>query len=343
MHIEKHTFGVLPGGEEIAKYCLQNEQGMEVVLMNYGATVIALQTPDKYGEPGDVVLGFDNLEGYTGPHPYIGAMVGRVCNRISGARFELDGHLYRLTANEGNNQLHGGPGGFHRKVWTTEERIGRDQVEVAFSCESPDGEEGFPGHLRVQVAYTLSAGNELAIRCQAKTDKPTHVNLTNHSYFNLGSGKGDILGHELFLDAGFVTELNSESVPTGRILPVEGTAYDFRMAKPLGRDLGSVAPGYDINYVLNPDRRDSGPAAVLHDPESGRTMEVLTSLPGLQLYTSNYMEGISGKGGATYNRHCAVCLETQYHPDSCNQPAFPSTVLRPDEMYDETTIFRFHA
>jgi len=324
------------------KYSLRNGRGMEVVLADYGATVVSVMVPDRNGEPGDVVLGFDNLAGYAGPHPYIGAMVGRVCNRIGGASFELDGRIYRLTANEGGNQLHGGPGGFDRKVWTGRELPGEDRVGLEFSCESPDGEEGFPGHLHVQVVYTLTADNELSVRCRAKTDKPTHVNLTNHSYFNLGGGR-DILGHELYLDAAFVTELNSESIPTGRILPVEGTPFDFRKAKPLGQDLDLVAPGYDINYVLAMERREPLPVAALHDPVSGRTMEVVTSLPGIQLYTSNFLDGITGKGGMTYNRHGAVCLETQYFPDSCNQPAFPATELRPEGTYDETTIFRFYA
>jgi aldose 1-epimerase len=342
MQIEKTSFGKLPGNEYISLYTLRNDNGMEVGIINYGATIVSLKVPGINGVPEDLVLGFDTLEEYAGDHPYIGAMVGRVCNRIGRSRFELDGRLFRLTPNEGKNQLHGGPGGFDRKVWSASPLEDKDRICLELGYVSPDGEEGFPGTLNVTVTYSLGRDNELEVRCRAKGDRPTHVNLTNHSYFNLNGCKGDILAHELFIDADSVTELDKENIPTGRILPVDGTPFDFREPKPIGREISRVAPGYDINYVLGMKRRDLSRAATLRDPASGRQMEVLTTLPGLQLYTSNYVNRIPGKGGKVYLKHSAVCLETQYFPDSCNQPDFPPTLIRPGELYDETTVFRFY-
>jgi aldose 1-epimerase len=341
MEIEKRYFGEIPGEKQIELYTLRNNHGMEVDIINYGAIITSLRVPDKNNEPGDVVLGFENLQGYLSEHPYLGAMVGRVCNRIGSAAFEIDGIRYPLTANEGRNQLHGGHRGFDKRIWTAVPGKSEDEVQVTLGYHSADGEEGYPGNLLAEVDYSLNDRNELGIICRAKTDKPTHINLTNHSYFNLNNCRGTILDHELFIEADRVTELNDESIPTGNILAVEGTPYDFRRAHPIGEDIDKVEPGYDINYVLADRSRELQRAASLFDPASGRIMEVLTTLPGIQLYTSNHMEGIRGKEGITYGKHSAVCLETQFFPDGANQPSFPSTLLRPGEEYASITVYRF--
>lgn len=341
MNIEKELFGTLPGGKEVHRYTMKNDKGMEVDIINYGAIITAIRVPDKKHEPGDVVLGFDTLEEYLGDHPYFGAVAGRVCNRIGNARFELDGKLFSLTANEGVNQLHGGKKGFDKQLWTGSIAKTPDQVSLILGYESQDGEEGYPGNLLVEIEYSLNDDNELGIRFRAKSDKPTHVNLTNHSYFNLNNCKGNIYDYELFIDSDEVCELNEESIATGKLLPVEGTAYDFRLSTSIGDRIGEIGMGYDINYVLDNPSRELTRVAAMHDPASGRTMEVLTTLPGVQLYTSNYIDRIKGKGGLIYEKHCAVCLETQYYPNSANQISFPSTVLRPGETFDEVTVYRF--
>lgn len=341
MDIDKQHFGNLPDGRDIYRYTLSNNHGMEVELINYGAIITAIRVADKNSVPGDVVLGFDTLEGYLGDQPYLGATIGRVCNRIGKARFEIDGKIYRLSANEGKNQLHGGETGFDKKIWTAVPSSLEDEVTLTLGLESPDGEEGYPGNVWVEVAYSLNDRNELGITCRAKTDKPTHLNLTNHSYFNLNNGQGTILDHELFVDADRITELDAESIPTGRILPVEGTPYDFRESHPIGERIREVEPGYDINYVLAMHQQELVRVASVYDPASGRIMEVMTTLPGVQLYTSNYMEDLKGKGGLHYGKHSALCLETQYFPDSPNQPSFPSTLLRPGASFESTTIYRF--
>ena len=341
MTIEKELFGTLPGGKEVHKYILKNHHGMEVEIINYGATITSIRVPDKKSEPGDVVLGFDTLEEYLGSHPYFGAMVGRVCNRIGKSRFELDGKLYHITANEGVNQLHGWTMGFDKQIWTAYSDKTPDQLSLKLSYESQDGEQGYPGTLLVEVEYSLNDQNELGITCRAKTDKPTHVNLTNHSYFNLNNCEGTVAEYELFIDADKVTELDNENIPTGRMLSVDSTPYDFRLNRAIGERISEVEPGYDINYVLAMNSRELTRVAAVHDPVSGRTLEVLTTLPGIQLYTSNHMDGIIGKDGKIYEKHSAIRLATQYFPDSANQPSFPSTVLLPGEEYSAVTIYRF--
>lgn len=341
MNIEKQLFGSTPEGKEVYKYTLKNNKGMEVDIITYGGIITAIRVPDSRNEPGDVVLGFDTLEEYLGHHPYFGAMVGRVCNRIGKSRFELEGRIFHITANEGANQLHGGVKGFDKQVWTAFSQKLPDQVSLALGYESADGEEGYPGTLMVEVEYSLNDNNELGISCRAKTDKPTHINLTNHSYFNLNNCNGDIREHELMITAESITELDKESIPTGRILPVESTPYDFRLSAEIGERIDEVEPGYDINYVLDMGTRDLTRVAAVHDPVSGRSMEVLTTLPGIQLYTSNHVNGIKGKEGKVYEKHCAVCLETQFFPDSPNQPHFPSTILMPGEEYAAVTVYRF--
>jgi aldose 1-epimerase len=341
MNIEKQLFGSTPEGKEVFKYTLKNHHGMEVDIITYGGIITAIRVPDSKNEPGDVVLGFDTLEEYMGDHPYFGAIVGRVCNRVGNSRFELEGRIFHITANEGANQLHGGALGFDRKVWTAYSQKSPDQVSLVLGYESPDGEEGYPGELLVETEYSLNDLNELAISFRAKTDKPTHVNLTNHSYFNLNNCDGTIRKHELMISAGSITELDQQSIPTGRILPVDSTPYDFRLSREIGERIDEVEPGYDINYVLAMKSRELTRVAAVHDPVSGRSMEVLTTLPGIQLYTSNHINGIPGKGGKVYEKHGAVCLETQFFPDSPNHPHFPSTRLLPGEEYRAVTVYRF--
>lgn len=342
MKIQKLYFGRLPDGREVEKYTLVNNNGMEVDVITYGATITSIRVPGKNREPVDVVLGFDSLEEYLGDHPYFGGMVGRVCNRLGQARFELEGKTFRLTANEGVNQLHGGTRGFDRRLWTATGGSDSVRASVHLGYESPDGEEGYPGTLLAKVEYTLNDRNELHISCKAMTDMPTHVNLTNHSYFNLAGGEGTVLDQELFIDAGMITELDEENIPTGRILGVESTPYDFRQPRAIGEVIDQVDPGYDINYVLAMNPRELTRVATVYHPGSGRSMEVLTTLPGLQLYTANYLEQIRGKGGRVYGKHSALCLETQYFPDAANQPSFPSTRLDPGEKYAEATRYRFN-
>jgi aldose 1-epimerase len=341
MKIDKQLFGTLPEGKDVYKYTLSNDKGMEVDVINYGAIITAIRVPDSKGNPGDVVLGFDTLDEYLGDHPYFGTMVGRVCNRIGNSRFELEGKIFHLTANEGENQLHGGKKGFDKQLWTAYTHKTPDQVSLKLGYESTDGEEGYPGTLLVEVEYSLNDQNELGISCRAKSDKTTHVNLTNHSYFNLNACQGPIYDHELIIEAEEITELDEKSIPTGTILPVDSTAYDFRLSTPIGERINEIKPGYDINYVLAMESRDLTRLAAVLDPVSGRFMEVLTTLPGVQLYTANYVDGIRGKGGSIYEKHSAVCLETQFFPDAANQPSFPSTRLNPGEEYTALTIYRF--
>lgn len=341
MNIEKQSFGRTPEGKEVFKYTLLNNQGMEVDIINFGAIITAIRVPDRNRDQGDVVLGFDTLDEYLGDHPYMGAMVGRFCNRVGRARFELDGRIYNLSANEGANQLHGGRKGFDKQVWSAYSSKTLEQASLMLAYESPDGEEGYPGTLMVEVEYSLNDRNELGIGIRAKSDKSTHVNLTNHSYFNLNNCEGSIGGHELMIEADSITELDQESIPTGEILPVKDTPYDFRLSAEIGERMDQVAPGYDVNYVLAMESRELTRVAALYDPASGRSMELLTTLPGVQLYTSNHVNGIRGKGGKLYQKHCAVCLETQYFPDSPNQSHFPSTVLRPGEEFSAHTVYRF--
>ncbi len=341
MNIEKHPFGILPNRREVTRFVLNNGKGMEVSVIDFGAIITSIRVPDRNHEPGDVVLGFDSLEEYLGDHPYFGAMVGRVCNRIGGSRFTMDGQSFQLPANEGPNHLHGGINGFDKKLWTASVHKSTDQVSLKLGYDSPDGEEGYPGRLMTEVEYSLNEQNELSILCRAATDQPTHVNLTNHSYFNLNNCTGTVHQHELFIDAGRYVELDAASIPTGRILRVDSTPFDFRAAAPIGERIAEVEPGYDLNYVVAMESGELSRVAALHDPHSGRTMEVLTTLPGVQLYTSNHIDQIVGKGGIPYKKHSAVCLETQYFPDSPNQPSFPSTRLDPGEEFHEVTIYRF--
>ncbi|HUR12247.1 MAG TPA: aldose epimerase family protein [Flavitalea sp.] len=328
--------------EPVTVYTLANKNGMEVRIMNYGGTITNLFTPDSGGNKGDVVLGFDNFEGYLDKNnPYFGCLVGRYANRIAKGKFTLDGKSYTLAPNNDGNTLHGGLKGFDKTIWTS--AIEGDS-SIRLSYTSRDGEEGYPGTLEVQVVYTLTGNNELRIDYTAKTDKATPVNLTNHAYFNLSAGKDStILGHQLMLDANRFTEVDKKLIPTGQLPEVKGTSMDFNSPRTIGTDIAKVAGGgYDHNWVLNKKGNELKLAATLYHPGSGRYMEVYTTQPGIQFYSGNFLNGsLTGKGGQKYIQHAGMCLETQHFPDSPNQPSFPSTILKPGETYRETTVYKF--
>ena len=347
--MSKRPFGETPDGPADL-YLLKNGNGMEVEVTNYGGIVVAIRTPDKAGRQGDVVLGFDELEGYLGRHPHFGALVGRYANRIGGASFSVGGQTYRVAANNGKNHIHGGPKGFGKVLLNGTEIVEPDRVGVRLTYLSKDQEEGYPGNLEVTVDYLLTDLNELRIEYRGVTDKATIVNLTNHSYFNLaGHGNGDVLQHFVKINADQYTPIDEESITTGEIAAVEGTPFDFRKSIAIGARIESAheqmrfGNGYDHNFVLNHgEERGLLLAATVFEPTSGRTLEVHTTEPGVQLYTGNFLDGsIEGKDGKVYPRRSGLCLETQHYPDSPNKPNFPSTVLEPDSVYQTTTIFKF--
>ncbi len=340
MGIEKRPFGTLPGRRSAALYTLK-ASGVEAQITDYGGIITSLRVPDASGVWGDVVHGFETLDGYLGKQPYFGCIVGRFANRIGGARFRLDGIEYKLAKNDGANSLHGGLRGFDKVLWDAE-AMGNS---LRLTYHSPDGEEGYPGNLDATVTYTLR-GAELTIDYEAATDKPTVVNLTNHTYFNLACG-GDVLSHELTLDAEYYTPAGMDLIPTGKIESVAGTPLDFRQPHVIGErieahhDQIKYGGGYDCNWVIDGEAGNLRRAATVREPSSGRFFEVHTTQPGIQFYTGNFLDGtLSGKGGV-YGRRSGLCLETQHYPDSPNKPNFPSTVLRPGEMYHEKTVFRF--
>ena len=342
--VTKTRFGTLPSGRSADLFTLKNANGLVAKVTNYGTILTELHLPDRHGRPGDVVLGFDNLAQYLAGHPYFGATCGRVANRIAGGRFTLDGKDYRLAVNNGPNALHGGLVGFDKVLWKATPRPG---AAVRFDYTSPDGEEGYPGNVAVIVVMKLTNANEFVIDYTATTDKATPLNLTNHTYFNL-AGKGDIKRHQLMIAADLYTPVDATSIPTGEIRPVAGTPLDCTKPTAIGKrfaELGGEPPGYDHNFVLRGDPANSGRPALAAraiESRSGRVMEVLTTEPGVQLYTANYLDGtLTGKGGAVYARHAAFCLETQHFPDSINKPHFPTTILRPGQTYRQTTIHRF--
>lgn len=342
--VEKSSFGKLSDGTEIEQYTLTNAKGAVAKVITYGATLSELWIPDKAGKNADVVLGFDNLASYAGEHPFFGATVGRYGNRISKGKFSIDGKEYSLFLNNGPNSLHGGKVGFNRKVWKAEPVRVTHGSGVKFTYVSMDGEEGYPGTLTVHVTYELDDDNSLKISYHASTDKPTVVNLTNHSYFNLsGAGSGDILKEVLQLDADHYTPVDDTLIPTGELKSVEGTPFDFRKPAAIGARNSQIPgiAGYDHNFVLNGASGKVRKIGELSDPGSGRQMEIFTSEPGVQLYVSLGLDGsIKGIGGA-YQKFGALCLETQHFPDSPNHPQFPSTLVRPGEDLQTETIYKF--
>jgi len=347
---EKKPFGKTPDGQPIDLYVLTNKNGVEAAITNYGGAVVSLKVPDRNGKFADVVLGYDSLDGYVNDKSYFGAIVGRYGNRIGHAQFSLDGKTYTLAKNNGENSLHGGIKGFNKAVWAAKELPVKNGQSLELTYLSKDGEEGFPGNLHVRVVYTLTDSNELKIEYSATTDKKTVVNLTNHTYFNLaGPGSGDILGHQLVIEADKFTPVDASLIPTGEFRDVQGTPLDFRKATAIGARIDQddeqlkLGHGYDHNFVL---RRAAGApislAARVAEPNTGRVLEVWTTEPGVQFYTGNFLDGTArGKGGLTYARRSAFCLETQHFPDSPNQPKFPSVVLNPGEKYSTTTTYKF--
>jgi aldose 1-epimerase len=349
--VSKAAFGKTKDGTPVEIYTLTNRRGMTAKIMTYGATLTELIVPDKAGQPANVVLGFDTLAPYLAGTPYFGATIGRVGNRIAKGTFTLGGKTYHLATNNGPHHLHGGNVGFDKVVWKAEVISAKDGQAVKFAHRSPDGDEGYPGTLDVTVVYTLTDANELRLDYTATTEKPTPLNLTNHSYFNLaGEGHGLILDQVMMIAADSFTPTDDLLIPTGKIAPVTGTVMDFTQPTPLGARIEKVpvAPpiGYDHNYVLRPAPAGHAMrlAARVVEPKSGRTMEVRTTEPAIQLYTGNFLDGtIKNRNGVPYQKHSAFCLETQHYPDSVNHPNFPSTILEPGKTYRSTTVYAFSA
>ena len=344
--VEAKPFGKTKDGTPVNVYTLISARALKVRLIDYGATLISVETPDKDGKVANITLGFPTLEGYLQRHPYFGSTVGRYGNRIAGGKFKLDGKEYSLATNNGPNHLHGGLKGFDAVMWKAEPVKQPSAVGVKFTYTSKDGEEGYPGKLDVTVTYTLTNNNELKIDYEAKTDKATVVNLTNHAYWNLaGAGSGDILKHELTINADKYLPIDDTSIPTGKPADVKGTPLDFTTPHAIGERIGELkkephkTKGYDHCYVLRGQDGKLALAARAKDPASGRIMEIFTTEPGVQLYCGNFLGGGAGEGG--YKQHDAFCLETQHYPDSPNQPQFPSTALRPGETYKSTTVHKF--
>ena len=354
--VAKTEFGKTPDGKQVDLYTLTNAHGMKAKIITYGGIITELDAPDREGKMGDVVLGFDNLPSYLAGSPYFGALIGRVANRVAKGRFTLDGKEYKLFVNNGPNALHGGEKGFDKVIWRPEpiENVfDKDSVSLKLTYLSPSGEEGYPGNLTVHVTYTLTNENALRIDYTATTDKATPLNLTNHSYFNLGGpGSGDILGHEVMIAADKYTPVDGTMIPTGEIKAVKGTPLDFTKPTTIGARIDELKAddatanpgGYDHNYVLRGDNKERALVASVHEPKSGRTMEVYTTEPGLQFYTGNFLDGkLKGKNGVVYKKHQAFCMEADHFPDSVNHPDFPSTILEPGRTYTQTTVYKFSA
>jgi aldose 1-epimerase len=339
--IMKEPFGKV-NQQDVYLYTLTNSSGIKVKITNYGAIITSVSVPDKTGRFGDIVLGYDSLSGYLTGSPYFGALVGRYANRISKGTFRLNGKSYKLAVNNGNNSLHGGLKGFDKVVWDAADIKDSSKAQLELTYLSKDGEEGYPGNLKVKVIYSLDDHNELTTLIEAETDKPTPVNLCNHTYFNLSEADTSILGHILTLYADQYTPVNSELIPTGVLAPVAGTAMDFNNTIAVGERIDKVKGGYDHNYVLKKKAGTLAMAAQVYDPRTGRQVEILTTQPGVQFYTGNFLDGtIRGKGGKVYQKHYGLCLETQHFPDSPNQPSFPNTILKPGEKFSEKTVYRF--
>ena len=342
-------FGTMPDGRPVERLTLRNRNGIELSAISLGGVITSLRLPDRDGHLEDVVLGFDALEDYLYRSPYFGAIVGRYANRIARGRFTLDGTTYQLAINNGPNHLHGGPRGFDKAWWTAERGSDGAGQGVRFTHTSLDGDQGYPGTFRASVTYTLTDANELVIDYEATTDRPTIVNLSQHSYFNLaGAGTGDILGHELAIEADQFTPVDATLIPTGELAPVAGTPFDFRRPTVIGSQIGRASEqltaggGFDHNFVLRGAAGTLRPAARLRDPGSGRVLEIRTTEPGLQFYSGNFLDGtLTGKGGHVYGHRTGLCLETQHFPDSPNEPRWPSTVLRPGETFRSRTVWAF--
>jgi len=352
---EHKNFGKTRDGTPVEQYVLRNSHGMQATVITYGATLQALEVPDKHGKVEDVVLGFDDVQGYETGKAYFGATIGRFGNRLANGAFELDGKRYQVPQNDGSNALHGGPQGFDKHVWKARPTQGKDSVGVTLTYRSADGEMGFPGNLETEVTYSLNDRNELRIDYKASTDKPTVLNLTNHSYFNLaGAGNGDVLQQLATLHASRYTPVNGTLIPTGELAPVAGTPMDFTKPTAIGKNIKANHPqlkfaepkqgGFDFNWVLDAKGDLGKLAADVSDPQSGRRLQLYTTEPGVQFYTSNFLDGsVKGKAGKTYAHWSAFTLETQHYPDAPNQPGFPSTRLDPGKTYTQNTVLKFSA
>jgi len=344
--IERTEFGTLSDGSTVERFTLRNANGIEVVLSSLGAAIHSIRTPDRTGTSADVVLGFDTLDEWVRNPPFFGVVVGRYANRIASGKFSLEGSDYTLATNNAPNHLHGGTRGFDKVVWTAVPVDMPSGAAIRMTYFSKDGEEGYPGNMNVSVLYTLGADNTLRLDYAATTDKATVVNLSNHAYFNL-AGSGTVLQHELEINADRFTPVNATLIPTGELADVQGTPFDFRTPMAIGARIGAdheqirIGGGYDHNFVLNGTPGQLRLAARAVDPSSGRTLEVQTTEPGVQLYSANFADPISGRGGRVYPRHAGFCLETQHFPDSPNQPSFPTTTLRPGRTFASTTVFAF--
>ncbi len=346
--IERRPFGKLANGGAVELYTLTNKAGVQVQITNYGGAVVSVRTPDRRGVMDDIVLGYDTAQGYEADTAYFGALVGRYANRIAKGRFNLNGVDYQLAQNNGVNHLHGGVRGFNKVIWTARESRTSDGVALELSYLSKDGEEAYPGNLQVTATYVLTDANELRIEYTAKTDKETIVNLTHHSYFNLeGAGSGDVLRHEMKINADRFTPVDSTLIPTGELRAVKGTPLDFTRSTPIGARINAsddqlvLGKGYDHNFVLNKKGKSLTLAATVYEPVSGRVVEMWTTEPGMQFYSGNFLDNVLGKAGKTYKHRGGFCLEAQHFPDSPNHSAFPSTVLKPNERYTQTTVYKF--
>lgn len=344
MSVQAKQFGTTKNGEEVTLYTLENKNGMKAEFIDYGAIIVSLFVPDQDGKLDDVVLGFDDVAGYEANGCFFGALIGRHGNRIGGAAFELNGVTYELEKNDGENNLHGGTPGYHKVMYQVE----TSDDSVTFFRTSPDMEQGYPGNLDLRVTYTLTDDNELKITYTAKSDQDTLCNMTNHSYFNLkGHDGGEITDHNVWIKANGFTETSDDLIPNGNIVDVTGTPMDFRTKKAIGEDIGAdyrplvIAGGYDHNYALDKKPGEMEKVAELSEDRSGRTMEVYTDLPGMQLYTGNFIEKENGKGGTVYTKRNGVCFETQFFPNSIHVPSFDSCVLKAGETFTSTTIYRF--
>lgn len=345
MKITKSTFGKTKEGQQVDLFTLTNDNRITVKITNYGGTITSIETPDKTGKTARIVCGFDKFENYIsdeylGSYPYFGVICGRVCNRIGAGKFTLEGKQYSLAVNNGANHLHGGLIGFDRKVWNAEMVEKNDKIGVKLTYLSPDQEEGYPGNLKASCTFTLSNDNELSLEYAAETDQTTLVNLTNHSYFNLTGGKDKILNHDLELAAKSFTDL-VDMIPTGEILPVEGTPFNFLNKKKLGKDIAALETGYDLNFVLGNATGKLAYAGCLSEETSGRKVEVYTTQPGIQLYTGYWIPELTIGGEKKFGSYSGVALETQHYPDSVNKPQFPSVILNPGQKFKEQTVYKF--
>jgi len=341
MYIKEKKFGVLSNGKKVKLYTL-NAGDLTLSLTNYGATWTSLMVPSRNGAFDDVLLGYSGLEGYLNNQPFIGVTVGRFANRIKDAAFTIDGNKYTLTANDGRNNLHSGPRGFDRLIWKSDAYEYNDGVFVRFELESPDGDCGFPGKLNAVVVYGLTKNNEIKASYNAKVDKPCPVNLTNHAYFNLaGEGKGNILSHEVLLYSSSYVEVDKNAIPTGKLIDVKDTPFDFTQRRHIDANLGKLV-GYDHCFTVDGEIGKMRPCAEVIEQDSGRIMKVFTTQPGVQFYTGNFLNNVAGKQGSVYMKHSGFCLETQHFPDTPNQDGFPPCIAGPDGDYGEKAVFAFN-